>query len=98
MTHHHRSLPEHGVRHGIPGIVKRTSPDLLIGLALIYVGAIPLSMMVDGYVRGLVQGVLLVLGPGLLLIYLVRTSGATAYVARSLDEDDIGVEPSNVAA
>jgi hypothetical protein len=97
MTHDHRSLPEHGVRRGVTGFVKRTPPDLLIGLALICVGAIPLSLMVDGYLRGLLHGALLVLVPGLLLVHLVRSSRATAYVARWLDEDTVEVEPSDVA-
>ncbi len=86
MTHHFRSSPERGVRRGITGVAKRTAPDLLIGLALIYVGAIPLSLMLDGYWRGLVHGVLLVLVPGLLLVHLLRNSGAAAD-AGSLDED-----------
>ena len=60
-------------------------------------GAIPLSFMVDGYLRGMAHGVLLVLVPGLLIVHLVRSSVRTAYVARWLDEDTIEVESSEDA-
>ena len=96
MTQHLQSLPAREVRRGVTGVYKRTAPDMLLGLALICVGAIPLSLMLDGYLRGLAHGVLLLLVPGLLLFHLVRSSGATAYVARWEDED-IVEEPTDLA-
>ncbi len=96
MTQHLQSIPARELRRGVTGVYKRTAPDMLLGLALICVGGIPLSLMVDGYLRGLAHGVLLLLVPGLLLFHLVRTSGATAYVARWEDED-IVEEPSDLA-
>ncbi len=96
MTQQLQSIPDHGVRRSVTGVYKRTAPDMLIGLALICVGAIPLSLMLDGYQRGLAHGVLLLLVPGMLLFHLVRRSGSTAPVARWEDED-IVEEPSDVA-
>jgi hypothetical protein len=96
MAHHRQSVSDRGARRWATGVHKRTAPDLLIGLALICVGAIPLSLMMDGYGRGLVQGVLLLLVPGVLVFHLLRTSGATPDVARSVDEDVVE-EQSDVA-
>jgi hypothetical protein len=94
MTQHLQSIPAREVRRGVTGVYKRSAPDMLLGLALICVGAIPLSLMVDGYLRGLAHGVLLLLVPGLLLFHLVRSSGATAHVARWAEDDVLKAEPA----
>lgn len=97
MTIHPQSVTDRGVRRGVTGFLKRTVPDLLLGLALIYVGAIGLSFMVDGYMRGLAHGLLILLGPALLLFSLLRSADA-AEDADSLDEDTSDIWPSNAAA
>jgi hypothetical protein len=98
MTVHRQSPSDRGVRRGVTGLFKRTVPDLLLGLALIYVGAIGLSFMVDGYLRGVAHGVLILLGPAVLLFSLLRSSGATVKATDKADQDTSDVWPSKTAA